>query len=38
MAFTSWPGAAINPKWLELPVSQTNLHASKDVHVIEVRL
>ena len=28
----------INRQWLELPMSRTNLHGPKDVHVIEVRL
>ena len=28
----------INPQWLELPMSRTNFHGSKDVRAIEVRL
>ena len=28
----------INPQWLELPMSRTNVHGSKDVRVVEVRL
>ena len=28
----------INPQWLELPMSRTNLHGPKDVRVIEVFL
>ena len=24
--FGSWPGAMINPQWLELPISRTNFH------------
>ena len=28
----------LNPQWLELPISRTNLHGPKDVRVIEVRL
>ena len=23
----------INPQWLELPMSRTNLHGAKDVHI-----
>ena len=38
LPFTSWPGAVINPQWLELPISRTNLHGPKDVRAIEVRL
>ena len=34
----SWPGAKINPHWLELPLSRTNFHGSKGVPAIEVRL
>ena len=36
--FASWPGAMINPQWLELPMSRTNLHGPKDVRDTEVRL
>ena len=36
--FSSWPGALINPQWLELPMSRTNSHGPKDVRAIEVRL
>ena len=36
--FASWPGAMINPQWLELPISRTNFHGPKDVRVIEARL
>ena len=36
--FASWPGAVINPQWLELPMSRTNFHGPKDVRAIEVRL
>ena len=28
----------INPQWLELPMSRTNIHGPKDVRAIEVRL
>ena len=28
----------INPQWLELPMSRTNVHGPKDVRAIEVRL
>ena len=28
----------INPWWLELPISQTNVHGPKDVRDIDVRL
>ena len=28
----------INPQWLELPMSRTNLHGPKNVRVIENRL
>ena len=34
----SWPGAMINPQWLELPLSRTNFNSPKDLHVIEVWL
>ena len=27
---------ALNPQWLELPMSQTNFHGPKDVGAIEV--
>ena len=30
--------AMINPQWLELPISRTNFHGTKDVRAIEVRL
>ena len=36
--FVSWPGAMINPQWLELLISGTNFHGSKDVRVIETLL
>ena len=36
--FASWPGAIINPQWLELPISRTNFHGPDDVRAIEVRL
>ena len=36
--FASWPGAMINPQWLELPISRTNFHGPKDVRATEVRL
>ena len=36
--FVSWPGAMTNLQWLELPTSQTNFHAPKDVRANEVRL
>ena len=35
--FASWPPAMFNPQWLELPMSRTNFHGSKDVRTIEVR-
>ena len=28
----------INPQWLELPMSRTNLHGRKEIRDIEVRL
>ena len=28
----------INPQWLELPISRTNIHGPKDDRAIEVRL
>ena len=34
----SWPGAIINPHWLQLPLSRTNFHGPKGVRAIEVRL
>ena len=37
-SFASWPGVMINPHWLELPISRTNLHGPKDVRAIGVRL
>ena len=36
--FASWYGAMINLQWLELPISRTHFHGSKDVRAIEVRL
>ena len=36
--FTSWPGIMINPQWLKLLMSRTDLHGPKDVQVIEVQL
>ena len=36
--YFSWPGAVINPHWLELPLSRTNFHGPKGVRAIEVRL
>ena len=36
--FASWPGAMINPQWLELSVSRTNFYGPEDVRAIEVRL
>ena len=36
--YASWPGAIINPHWLELPLSQTNFHGPIGVQAIEVRL
>ena len=38
LLFAFWPGAMINPQWLELPISRTNFHSPKDVRVIEVWL
>ena len=38
MLFASWPVAMINPQWLELPISRTNIYGPKDVRVSEVRL
>ena len=29
--YASWPGAIINPHWLELPLSRTNFHGLKGV-------
>ena len=34
--YATWPGAIINPHWLELPLSRTNFHGSKGVRAIEV--
>ena len=34
----SWPSARINPQWLELSVSRTNFHGSKEVRAIEIWL
>ena len=36
--YASWPGAIINPQWLELPLSWTNFHGPKGDRAIEVRL
>ena len=36
--FLSWPGAMINPQWLELLMSRTNFHGPKDVWATEVQL
>ena len=36
--FASFPGAMINPQWLELAMSRTNLYGPKDVRAIETRL
>ena len=36
--FASWPGALINPHWLELPISGTDFYGPKDVLAIEVQL
>ena len=36
--FASWPGAMINPHWLELSMSWTNFHGPKEVRGIEVWL
>ena len=36
--FVAWPGARINPKWLQLPISRPNFNGSKDVRAIEVSL
>ena len=33
-----WPGAIINPHWLELTLSRTNIHGLKGVRAIKVRL
>ena len=32
------PGAMINPQWLELDISKTNVHGPKDVWAIEIQL
>ena len=34
----SWHGTAINPQWLEPPMSRTIFYGSKDVRAVEVRL
>ena len=34
--FAARPGTMINPQWLELPMSRTNFHGSKDVPAFEV--
>ena len=36
--FFSWSGVMIDPQWLGLPMSKTNLYGPKDVRVIEVWL
>ena len=36
--FPSGPCATINTQWLELPMSRTNFHGTKDVCAFEVRL
>ena len=36
--YAAWPGAIINPHWLELPMCRTNFHGPKGVWAIEVRL
>ena len=33
-----WPGAMINPQWLELPMSRINVHGPRVVRAIEVGL
>ena len=32
--YASWPGAIINPHWLELPLSRTNFHGPLGVRSI----
>ena len=34
LPFASWPGAMINPQWLELAISQTNFKGPKDIREI----
>ena len=36
--FAYLPGVIINPQWLELPISRTNVHSPKGVRAIEARL
>ena len=36
--FASWPGAKINPQWLELPMSKKNFHSPKEFRATELRL
>ena len=36
--YASWPGAIINPNWLELSLSRTNFNGPKGVRAAEVRL
>ena len=33
--YASWPGAIINPHWLELPLSRTNFHGPKGVESLK---
>ena len=37
-SFASKPGAMINPYWLKLHLSRTNVHGPKDVRAIEFLL
>ena len=34
--FVSWPGIMINPQWLKVPMSSTNIYDSKDIWAVEV--
>ena len=37
-SFASKPGAMINPQCLELPMSRTHFHGSKEIRAVEIRL
>ena len=36
LRFAFWPGAMINPQWLELPMSRMSFHGPKDIRAIKV--
>ena len=35
-SFGSWPGALINPQWLEVPMSRTHFYVQNDIRAIKV--